>query len=157
MKSSAFESKSIRSRNSRLSQPWSSAEPYQIATHPFLIVQTPNFHEPKLMKSSASETGLKRNEGVQHKIYTKTKHDLSCGTCKDKTTRIFLCSVFCWLMLQLCSYACAYVAPSFAGLTAFLCFAFCLFRILLGIWCLLMHVNEGKIRKVRNYSISIDK
>ena len=37
MKSSAFESKSIRSRNSRLSQPWSSAEPYQIATHPFLI------------------------------------------------------------------------------------------------------------------------
>ena len=31
----------------------------------------------------------------KHKIDTKTKHDLSSGTCKYKTTRIFLCFVYC--------------------------------------------------------------
>ena len=29
------------------------------------------------------------------KINTKTKHDISSGTCKDKTSRYFLCFVFC--------------------------------------------------------------
>ena len=43
--------------------------------------------------------GLKPGSHEQHKhkdkINTKTKHDISSGTCEDKTTRIFLCFVFC--------------------------------------------------------------
>ena len=35
------------------------------------------------------------------KIYKKTKHDLSFGTCKYKTSRVFLCFVFC-SALRLC-------------------------------------------------------
>ena len=27
--------------------------------------------------------------------FTRAKHDFSSGTCEDKTTRIFLCFVFC--------------------------------------------------------------
>ena len=37
----------------------------------------------------------------KEKIDTKTRHDISFGTFKDKTTRIFLCFVFC-LALGLC-------------------------------------------------------
>ena len=32
---------------------------------------------------------------IKHRINTKTKQDFSCGTCEDKTTRIFLCFAFC--------------------------------------------------------------
>ena len=44
------------------------------------------------------------HKGHKHKdkINVKTKHDISSGTCEDKTTGIFLCFVFC-LALGLCS------------------------------------------------------
>ena len=65
----------------------------------------------------------------KHKIDTKTKHYLSSGTCKYKTTRIFLCFVFCsalGLCLHgLCMFLCLCLCRStvyVAGLTAFLCF-----------------------------------
>ena len=31
----------------------------------------------------------------EDKISTKTKHDISSGTCEDKIARIFFCFVFC--------------------------------------------------------------
>ena len=58
----------------------------------------------------------------------KTKHDISSGNGEDKTTRIFLCFVFC-SVLGLCldygPYVYAYDDSYAAGLTSFLCFAFC--------------------------------
>ena len=43
----------------------------------------------------ALKPGSHQRHKHKHKIDTKTKHDFSSGTCEDKTTRIFLCFVFC--------------------------------------------------------------
>ena len=72
------------------------------------------------------------HESHKHKdkIKTKTKLHISLGTCTDKTTRIFLCFVFCSalglcldndLMLMNHDYDDTYVK----GLTSFLWFALC--------------------------------
>ena len=40
--------------------------------------------------------GLHERHKHEEKIITKTKqNDIFSGTCKDKTTRIFLCFIFC--------------------------------------------------------------
>ena len=61
-----------------------------------------------LIKISIVRTRCRRLKPGSHwrhkhndKINTKTKHDISSGTCEDKTTRLFLCFVFCWV-LSLC-------------------------------------------------------
>ena len=43
----------------------------------------------------AVKPGSHQRQKHKQKIDTKTKHDLSSGTCKYKTTRIFLWFVFC--------------------------------------------------------------
>ena len=39
--------------------------------------------------------GLHERHKHKDKVNTKTKRDIFSGTCEDKTTRIFLCFVFC--------------------------------------------------------------
>ena len=63
--------------------------------------------------------GLYEQHKHKDKINTKTKRDISSGTCKDKTTRIFLCFVFC-AAFGLCTWQ-----SLCRRLASFLYFAFC--------------------------------
>ena len=53
------------------------------------------FYCPPNFARASIKPGSHERRKHKDKIKTKTKRDISSGTCKDKTTRIFLCFAFC--------------------------------------------------------------
>ena len=49
----------------------------------------------ELSQACDIKSGSRKQHKHKDKINTKTKHDISSGTCEDKTTIVFLCYVFC--------------------------------------------------------------